>query len=103
MPDIDDKEFDDLVIRPKRKILVFFYNNWTASCDIMLSILERLGDEFRQKIKFYKVDAEKCQSLTERYQINSVPIIITFDRGEINSVFKGIVNEDTIRSGLADI
>ena len=78
-----------------------------ASCcgpDKMLPMLKPLGAKFGEKLNIVYVEAKKQQILTARYDINSIPTQILYDKtGKEIFRHSGFFSEADIEKKLADI
>ena len=82
--EITEKEFDEVVLKGKGKILVDFYANWCGPCKMLRPILEELASE-RTDANIVSLDVDEAEELASRYGIISIPCLILFQDGkEIN-------------------
>ena len=76
------EKFNEL-ISDARPVLVDFYATWCGPCKRMHSVLEDLKREKGDKIRVAKVDIEQHQQLASAYQVQSVPTLMIFKKGEL--------------------
>jgi thioredoxin 1 len=59
-------------------IVVDFYAEWCNPCKLLMPSITELSEEYKEnkRIKFVKVNIEKCPKLAEKYDIMSVPTIL---------------------------
>ncbi len=74
--------FNDVIISEK-PTLVDFFATWCQPCKMMHPILEQVKATLGDKIRIIKVDVDKHQQVAAQYQIQSVPTLILFQKGEI--------------------
>lgn len=62
-------------------VVVDFYADWCGPCKMLKPFLEKKQVEFPE-VKFFKVDTEECDRLTNIYQIRALPTVIVFKNGK---------------------
>ncbi|MGB9735438.1 MAG: thioredoxin [bacterium] len=78
------EEFYSHVLKSERLVVVDFWAEWCASCHTIKPILEKLAEKYKNKIAFYRVNADACPNLVSTYQITSLPTLVIYYQG--NSV-----------------
>jgi thioredoxin 1 len=82
METFTNDNFQTEVIESKLPVLVDFYAEWCGPCKIMEPLISDLGEEFVNRCKVGRCNTEEEVSLTERYNIVSIPTIIIFVEGK---------------------
>lgn len=75
------EKFED-VISGETLVLVDFFATWCQPCKMMHSVLEKLKANLGDKIRIIKVDIDKHQSIAIHYNIQSVPTMMLFRKGQ---------------------
>jgi thioredoxin 1 len=85
------EEFKKEVLELETPVLVDFWAPWCGPCQMMAPVLEDLAKEFGNKLKIVKVDTEvqNNQSTAMEYQIQSIPNMKLFKKGEVVKDFIG--------------
>ena len=76
------KQFEEL-IKGEKPVLVDFYATWCGPCRVMSPILEDLKKKIGDKAHILKVDVDEEEGLALRYNVQSVPTLMIFKRGEM--------------------
>lgn len=76
---LDDENFDSSIA--KGVTLVDFYADWCGPCKMIAPIIEELSVEMKGKANIAKLDIEKAQEVTGKYQVSSIPTLILFKDG----------------------
>ncbi len=92
------------VIKSGLPVLVDFWAAWCGPCQMMAPVLSELADKFDGKLKVVKVDTEEPQNqqLAMNYQIQSIPNIKLFIKGELVKDFIGYRPTDTFATELKE-
>ena len=102
MPIIDhanSKNFSFKVIERSTilPVLVDFYANWCMPCIMLSPILERVVRAEKGKIALVKVNIDESPSLTETYNVMSIPALKLFKDRKIIAERIGFVSEQQLK------
>jgi len=56
--------------------IIDFYADWCGPCKMVSPILDELSEEYKGKIKIYKINTENEQELAQVFQVMSIPTIL---------------------------
>lgn len=73
--------FNEL-INDDRPVLVDFYADWCGPCKTLAPILKEVASELGEKARVIKIDVDKNQQLSQKFQVRGVPTLILFRKGE---------------------
>ena len=71
------------VIMSDKLVLVDFFATWCQPCKMMHPVLEQVKATLGDRIRIIKVDVDKHQQIAAEHQIQSVPTLMLFRKGEI--------------------
>jgi thioredoxin 1 len=74
--------FKDL-IQSEKPVLVDFYADWCGPCKAMAPALEQLSSKTGDHLKVIKINVDKNQQAAAAYQVQSIPTLILFQKGQI--------------------
>lgn len=80
--ELNDGNFEQEVLKSEVPALVDFWAPWCGPCQMMGPILEEAAAEWEGKIKVCKLNVDESMSVARDYQIQSIPTMILFDKGE---------------------
>ncbi|MFA5602472.1 MAG: thioredoxin [Bacilli bacterium] len=90
-----DSNFDDSV--KEGFVLVDFYAGWCGPCKMLAPILEEYANETND-VKVVKVNVEEAPNTANNYQIMSIPTLVLFKDGNIDSTKQGFQTKDMLKT-----
>lgn len=94
--------FGDL-IQGNKPVLVDFSAEWCGPCKSMPPILKQVKDRLKDDVTIITIDIDRNPELARNYQIQSVPTMMVFRRGEVKWRQSGVVPADYIKNALDGI
>lgn len=70
------------IINNEKPTLVDFFATWCGPCRMQAPILEELKSKVGDNATIIKIDVDKNQELSARYQVRSIPTLVIFVKGE---------------------
>lgn len=98
--DLEEKDFERLVLKSKRLVLLDFYATWCGPCRKLSPTIELLARQYEGKVEFFKVDVDSNPGLASRYSIEAIPAIRIFKSGQPISHLNGYVQASQVRALL---
>ncbi len=99
---VDDSNFDQIVLKAEKPVLVDLWAPWCKPCLMVAPILDELSDEYDGKISFVKVDIDQNPKTATRYGIMSIPTLLIFKNGEPASHIVGFRPKQELKRSLDD-
>jgi thioredoxin 1 len=79
---VGDSNFNQLVLKSDKLIIVDFWADWCGPCRMIAPVLKNIAKEYKGKVIVAKVDVDKNQAVSARYNIQNLPTTMFFKNGQ---------------------
>ena len=93
-------DFKAEVLESQQPVLVEFWAPWSRPCQVLDLVLYELSSAWAGKVKVVKVNADDSLDLSLLYDIQSVPTLVYFVRGEPCLRIIGTASKEAILAKL---
>ena len=66
----------------EKPLFVDFFAIWCGPCRVMSPAVDRLERKYGEKMNFLKIDVDKNEELSFKYNVHTVPTLMIFKKGE---------------------
>ena len=81
--EITDANFEELVLKSDKPVLVDFWGEWCGPCRMLGPIIEDLSDDFADKAVIGKLDVDSNQQFAAQFGVRNIPTVLVFKDGEM--------------------
>ena len=81
--EVNDDNFDEVVIKSDKPVLVDFWAEWCGPCRMVAPIMEEISQEYDGKALVVKCDVDSSPGVSAKYGIRNIPTILIFKDGKI--------------------
>jgi thioredoxin 1 len=91
------------IINSDKPVIVDFFAEWCGPCKMMAPILQQVKSELAENITIIKVDVDKNPEAAQAYQIQGVPTLMLFQKGEVKWRQSGVVPANAIKKVVSQL
>ena len=91
--EIKEKEFKDVI--KEGNVVVDCFASWCGPCRMLSPILDSVSEEIKN-YRFYKLNVDEAELISEEYGIMTIPTLLVFKDGELVETSVGLKSKDEI-------
>ncbi len=95
---VSDSDFDEVVLKADRPVLVDYWAEWCGPCKMIDPILHELADEYDGKLQIAKLNIDQNQQVTSRFKIRGIPTLMIFENGEHQGTKVGALTKSALKA-----
>ncbi|MDP8200713.1 MAG: thioredoxin [Candidatus Tenebribacter burtonii] len=103
MLEITVDTFEQEVLKSDIPVVIDLWAPWCGPCKALTPLLETVAAEYEGKIKAVKLNIDESPAIAAKYQIMSIPTLLFFKDGKVESQIIGLVGKNKIASKFDSI
>lgn len=101
--EIKADDFKKEVLESDKPVLIDFWAEWCVPCKKIEPVIEQLSKEFKDYVKFLKINVDENQSIAYEYGIRGIPTLILFKNGELVERVVGVTSRKELLKKIKKI
>ncbi len=98
--EINDNNFEELVLKSDKPVIVDFWAEWCGPCRMVGPIVNEIGEDYKGKALIGKLDVDNNPGVTQKFGIRNIPTILFFKDGVVADKQVGAVPKSTLVNKL---
>ena len=101
--EITDANFDELVLKSDKPVMVDFWAEWCGPCRMLGPIIEEVSKDYEGKAIVGKLDVDSNQEFAAKFGVRNIPTVLIFDKGELVNRQVGVSPKNVYAESLDNL
>jgi len=97
---VTDAEFESKVLQSPTPVIVDFWAPWCGPCKMIAPVLEKLADEYGEKVTIAKVNTDENAEWAMKYGVQGIPTLLFIKGGQVKDTIVGVAPSPTIKAKM---
>jgi thioredoxin 1 len=98
--ELKSENFEEVVLKSNKPVLVDFWASWCSPCKMLLPTLDKLSEEVGDDVLIVKVNVDDNVGLAKDYGVRSIPTLLLIEDGEVKGKLMGNQTLDNLKKFL---
>ena len=98
---VSDDSFEEEVVKCELPVLVDFWAVWCAPCHMIDPTLDYLAENYKDKLRIFKLNVDENMKTPSKYGIRSIPTLLLFKGGELRETIVGALPQGKIIDAIS--
>ncbi len=81
--EVTDANFDEIVLKSDKPVIVDFWAEWCGPCRMIAPAIEEISKEFSGKAVVTKCDVDNNPGVASKFGIRNIPTVLFFKDGKV--------------------
>ena len=97
------ENFHEEVLVSDIPVIIDFFADWCAPCQMMSPAFDSLSEEFENRLKFMKLDTQAEEGLASQFEVRGIPALLVFKDGKEVDRIVGFAPEPILKAKIENI
>ncbi|CAM3835476.1 thioredoxin [Marinicrinis lubricantis] len=97
---VTDQNFDDVVMKSGKLVLVDFYADWCGPCRMLSPVLNEINNEYGDQVTVAKVNVDENPKAAIQQQVMSIPTLKFVKNGKVLGTSVGFKSKEQLKNML---
>jgi thioredoxin 1 len=94
--EVNEDNFDQIVLKSKTPVLVDFWAEWCAPCRVLAPTVEAIAEQYGDTTRVFKLNVDNSPAVAQRYGVQGIPTLIIFQNGAEKERIVGVASQEKI-------
>jgi len=100
---LSESNWEEEVIKSNIPVMVDFWAEWCMPCKMISPAVEKISNEWGEKIKVGKLNVDENPSIAGKYGIMGIPAILFFKNGDLVDQVVGAVSKRVLEDKVKKV
>ena len=100
---LTESTFDEAIMTSPVPVVVEFWAEWCPPCRTIVPILDAIAVDYSDRLRVFKINSDEHPELARRYEVMSVPTILSFTDGQLRQRMVGARSRARLLEELSEL